>query len=1821
MAKPRSSKSYVDALANKYYSEMKAAAPIPRVSPATESEQPLLGSPDTKAMQDSFMQGIADAPPTPAEGNWAERTFLDPDRNVGKVIDVLSQPLYATAQTMAETAADIEDDGWLKTLAGRFDPRKQVENISGYFDNYGTGNEKRTVSDIAGRKAEITDNDGERRVVGGDALMFDEDDSFLDKAGKFTAGLGADIAFDPLTYVGGGAIKNVATAPLKAARAVEGATEAGSALNRAAAGTARGLEEAGEKITRPFKVRKIKPLDRLPQEVDEATSIANRLDPANASIIERLLRETDETTEAAADSVTRVADDLGEPVDEAMAMAAATVGDAEKMADGTFVPRVSSKVKISEPTPAIGDVQGPVQRVMKMKKTGQTRPREYEYDSVVEGLLRRTKGEDDALMYPNLNPDEIPTPFYTPKSKAAPVAEVAEEIPAPVAAVPEPVDIPVAPNAANDAAGLTGRIMPQDVANAIPTKLINGKKFEDHFKIAFAGPNAREVLKSVKLADGSPAIKPLGHTSDEAIARIVAQSQKVVSQEVKAARQAAGSATPRPTSGLPASQAPTVPTQAPGLAERLARVADEGEVAKVDKLPKADVRKLGGAARKSYAKKLTTTYGVHPVHVEDLLTATTEAQFKAKLQKMAAWKTDGPMYEVYEVFLKPQALKPEALGLDDVTNVRTAAEQIEEGVAGAETAADIAANSARTVGDLSQETKEALEYAVSSSPVTQNWNEIDGSLQFKTLIDETLRTSKVKGEGYGVNRNAFNSKAQANVVKSLTLKATEGAKGLPGIPRAQYIHDFVLKGLKESDAALRGAGVEPIVGFGKSGIPFSMADLIETLGSSSRGKTLLLDRVFDGIGFSRIKGKRPKIGEINYAGTIKIDALHDAARPILQFLTREYPEVADLATLEKAVKDITRKGVSKKMYEAAKNSVVQADMATIVRQADGTYKPTIISAREAEDIAEEAVNALLQPKVVNAMLQRVHDNVARHGIRFGQEVNELTEDSINSFLDVLASPDSGMRTIAETIENTSKVVDDTAKATGKASEPVVVAAAEGKFEEVLTEILSRADRTGAQYVVSIARAVEQGLPRKALDDMYNMYRTGVSEGFHNTLVSRLSQSGDNAAVAMNSGIAKILQPLGRAFVNHWQNPTLHSALLSEGNVGRVFQGIIRKNLNEVARNFDTATLVEGMRLLQRGMPLSAVQGPAGDAARALQQVTETMFRTSTNGAVARNGAQRGIFSEFMAKGFPIEHVNSKMANGRLKLPEKYQFDKASAEQAAAANGTSVAEELSKQWMRWDIDNPIDFLGRMSAAMGGLATDSAIAMEGRRIAQASNLLSDTRRSGFVRLNLGEDSVLGRYIPESYVHPDVLAEFQRMDEILSNPAKFNALIDNLVSPITNKWKAGMTIYHPGHHIRNLIGDTVMSFLTDGVKSPVYYNRALRMMKSGNNIRGAYDEFDAIAALRGQTTAMEGGGKAAKVKVNGQYVELDDMQAQQFAMNAGILPDFSVQEDIISSAGEGFGAGFANRLENARPLGGRAQKIAGGLSEARDDFVRMAHFLHVLEHPPKGGFKSMEDAVKYAAERVRKAHPDGSDLANFERTRMRIIFPFYSWTRKAIPLIIEATFMHPGRVTQYPKAMYNYAQSNGMDLESMSEPFPVGEIFPDFLTDNMTGPLMRDKAGHSISMDFGFPQADIMNEFVADPALGVANMLNPLIKVPVEALTSSRLVSGAPINNRTEYLESNVPGLAQAGQLTGYSPTGSLIDTLKGEGPRVQDAVTKGNKQALGTGDAAGFDLEALVNRTLNVRYTDMNKPSYDRIAQMEERDKVGKAQADYLKSLEG
>lgn len=1132
----------------------------------------------------------------------------------------------------------------------------------------------------------------------------------------------------------------------------------------------------------------------------------------------------------------------------------------------------------------------------------------------------------------------------------------------------------------------------------------------------------------------------------------------------------------------------------------------------------------------------------------------------------------------------------------------------------------------------------------------QQWGGRQADYKFTT--DKTQAVTTTAGfrdpGSLAVHIESWNMMSQMNTLAALTRRASQmpDLKKLKGTARRRAVMNYVMPRLKQVDDFMRANGVEPALTQQRQGYPLSLYDVLDAirqgktpmtgkrgkqLAEGNTGEAFLLSRVFDA------RGADPATRKIvGHEGTIDADSLQLAAQSILDELFGA-PAVSSAKGIEKQIA-----AALKVPSEATEQRLVKtiAGNRTPGKQVKGKGRVPV-SESEAKFVVGDTVDALLHKETIRAMFEAVARNSAARGIRVGDETARLTETKIKEVMGILSDPNASHGQLVQSVTRTNDDIDDLAR--GMDALPESADVAKQMTAEEMTRTLDPSDmkqidshaallaeqqRIAANMANSGRKAsdIAKAISPSRIKHSQKMHNDAAAEGLRTLPAEQILDMGDTTAMAMTSSITRKFFPVGskrhefmskvgESFVAHYGHATLHPAWVTTNTLGRQLMVPWLENLNAlsaIAKKSGDAEMLPGlMKMLQSGRAVDGVPEAMREAYAPMHNLMTQLFEDGPN----------SVLGAFFRNGFDIDHVNEAFHRAGLRATSsKNQTTRAIDEYAyfdvekafREAGDRNPMEVLANQWREWDIKDPLDFLAQARQAMHIVSVESGVVQEAVRIASSKGYLSKKPKAGFVKAGFDDDGVFSKYFPQgTYVHKDIAPEFAQMNKIMKESrvltSDFGRWVNGNFLPAQNMWKTGMTIVRPGHHMRNLVGDLSLVGLAEGFKAlnPAYTQRALRMM----GMRGRYDGWDYLKALQGEEFSIAGKAPqrvnpiannevVAKIKVNGKEVGITAEQMHVGLMKGGVFPEFRHLEDLLESVS---GTKIANLEKSVQQS--KAINIAGRLSEARDDYVRIMHAMVYLENRThRHKFKSVDEALEAAAAQVRKWHPDGSDLSAFEARQMRTFFPFYSWSRKAIPLVVESLLMNPARVMVWPKATYHMAEANGIDLETFADPFPTDQLFPSFLTDMPTGPITRTEDGSYLGFNPGIASMDVMREFLGDPWRGAMGNLTPGIKAPIEAATRTSLSTGAKIHDIGEYIDSQLPLVTSLAGTTGYSVSGSVASLLGAGDLDPQRQVEKGNKDY--------FDRTSFINYLFGVGIIDMSKDSYINIAEMEARDKAGR-----------
>ena len=385
-------------------------------------------------------------------------------------------------------------------------------------------------------------------------------------------------------------------------------------------------------------------------------------------------------------------------------------------------------------------------------------------------------------------------------------------------------------------------------------------------------------------------------------------------------------------------------------------------------------------------------------------------------------------------------------------------------------------------------------------------------------------------------------------------------------------------------------------------------------------------------------------------------------------------------------------------------------------------------------------------------------------------------------------------------------------------------------------------------------------------------------------------------------------------------------------------------------------------------------------------------------------------------------------------------------------------------------------------------------------------------GFVKFDDPQmDKILGVEKGQSvYVPQEVKADFDRLQEVVLNKINQGGILD-FYDGYLRIWKAYATVPFPlstGFTLRNASGNIIANYMAGFVKNTYYVDafklqnkaRALEKVEPGllaeimTGNRAVAELAEAINAAgpkRWKTVSLtwspadvENLREAYKrnvVNKNFMYADLGSsanadsvtrpVEITPFANRSS--PEFKKaeakglekagkrQDGNLRTLGRNIAAKSPKPLKTLgrkiNPLSSENVLIKTGTSfnAAVENNARMAHFLAANDQNVQL-FKSSKAAMDASAQSVRKYLFDYSDLSSREQQTFKRISPFYTFTRKAIPLYLEKLVTNPGKFQrlEYAKdALVSKSEYQGEDIPSFIKE-QGGIPLPSEITDTLAG-----------------------------------------------------------------------------------------------------------------------------------------------------------------------
>lgn len=1007
------------------------------------------------------------------------------------------------------------------------------------------------------------------------------------------------------------------------------------------------------------------------------------------------------------------------------------------------------------------------------------------------------------------------------------------------------------------------------------------------------------------------------------------------------------------------------------------------------------------------------------------------------------------------------------------------------------------------------------------------------------------RTDTTPGVGQAHWYGEYNAKKQYTFFKyainSVQQAARKAEANLGGMSGAAIKYEKVMPMLKAHDDILRSYGIHPSLVPG-GGYPLSLYDVLSTLPRPwverhffNPGRQVTVDQLMH-IAQAAVDTKLVKAGPTEWGDELKhvatdLSGFSETVRGILgskwsnKNVGAKASEFADKIGEKAGKRELTKTSKTHGFDEANPPS-------NFVRDAqitgDNVAKKTF---------EKGTLGAIVNENFITAIQTKVAYNSARAEIQYGRFVKQATQEQVDKFINAVKAAKTNDE-VFKVVEGARKSVNSTLDETAtivptKAAADEVKDSVELATANPTTEIAAKQMAANGSATTALKAAQAEQEVSRAIDDL-----------LENVVKTETYDLGERAQMGLMARLVHSVAP-------HIAEGDLRKIMLNNNVTAGHITAQYSRQLSKFQRTVGTDKVIQLFNDVRLGHNPNSADAAAYDEMRKI--ISRVFDDGDPNGwSLAGNGIHPA-------------HLNSNLKH--FQVHENFRLP---------TSGTK--DEIYGAWRDFEANDPMDLLSRYHAAVQKTIAEKNLG------SQVSNYFGSARyQPGLVRVKAIKGSRLAHLINTDLYYPkDVVQNMFALEQTLKElaaPNNTNKLL-RLFDSATHSYKAGLTIYRPGHHMRNLYGDLWLGAM-DGVYSPKYYKRAHSVMATRKDHYKDYNFDASLSDLSGRN------GTALTMRVGGNDLHLTNDDVYRLAAKHGLLPNYATIEDLgvgskTSEVGE--------TLKKISPFGGKVHNVAADVSEYRDHWVRIAHFIKLLEDSRNiKGFKGMgrnaqlnalDEVAARASNRVQKWHPNGSDNTKFERNVLRRGVLFYSWIRKAIPLVVETAVLHPGRFLAFPKAMYTLAESNGIDLNGFTDPFPTDQLFPSWLGGTQ-GPQFGDAGDGYIGMRMGVPMMDILDQYFTDPGTTFQTVMgatNPAIKVPFELATGST-THGIPVDDIPKYLLGQVPFGNFANTMAG-KPIGGVSPSDEGYDPGgIRDP------KALAT-----------INLLSGLGLMDMSKPSY-------------------------
>lgn len=477
-------------------------------------------------------------------------------------------------------------------------------------------------------------------------------------------------------------------------------------------------------------------------------------------------------------------------------------------------------------------------------------------------------------------------------------------------------------------------------------------------------------------------------------------------------------------------------------------------------------------------------------------------------------------------------------------------------------------------------------------------------------------------------------------------------------------------------------------------------------------------------------------------------------------------------------------------------------------------------------------------------------------------------------------------------------------------------------------------------------------------------------------------------------------------------------------------------------------------------------------------------KAQRNALVAKQGKDylrtlvrnKKISREFATKFYhflTVSEVNNLAKGGKLKVLGNKPFDK------------------------FFEDNPLEVF-KTTGARSARAITSGEFFEGAK--QFGKLIPNAGRiapEGLRFSNYAPLNQVDKYGQRLAFDPEVAKHIDSFKESLELPAAAHPFIEKF-DVLNDLWKAWTLAIYPVTHLRDLIGNVYNNYLA-GMNTPSslrYYTKAMGMQK-----RTTIQASERMSKFVKEHNIDIGKPLEIKSQTNKLLTEKELVEE---ARRHGVIDMLWFHGDVEKYF-EIEAKSALSKLAKGQ-IGDYSILDAGlGVKKYSQNNANLAHYLWKREQ----GFSAVD-----AAASVKKYQFDYSQLTNVEKSVFRRVIPFYTWTRKNVPLQLESLVTAPNKPMGVNKFIGSFVETN-------YDGTPDERYLPDWMIQNFPVRVRKNQTTGNFEyflLGSWLPLADIDKIF--HPVRFVVNSLSPFLKEPIQQVANKDFYYNREIDQGDEY-----------------------------------------------------------------------------------------------------